>query len=51
MAETLNIKEQIKQLASLQNIDGKIYALKTAKDELPQEIASLQKSFEEKRPI
>jgi len=49
LAETLNIKEQIKQLVSLQDVDGKIYALKTAKDELPQEIASLQKSFEEKK--
>lgn len=49
MAETPNIKEQIKQLALLQDIDAKIYALKNAKDELPQEIAALQKDFEEKK--
>lgn len=49
MAETPNIKEQIKQLALLQDIDAKIYALKNAKDELPQEIAALQKGFEEKK--
>ena len=49
MAETLNIKEQIRQLAALQDIDGKIYALKKNRDELPQEIAILQRSFEEKK--
>ena len=49
MAETVNIKEQIRQLASLQDIDAKIYALKRDRDELPQEISALQKSFEEKK--
>lgn len=49
MAETVNIKEQIRQLASLQDIDAKIYALKKDRDELPQEISILQKSFEEKK--
>lgn len=49
MAETLNIKEQIKQLASLQDIDAKIYALKNNLEELPREIAALQKNFEEKK--
>ena len=49
MAEQVNIKEQIKLLVFLQDIDAKIYALRRDKDELPQEIAGLQKSFEEKK--
>ena len=49
MAETVNIKEQLRQLTSLQDIDAKIYALKKDRNELPQEISILRRSFEEKK--
>ena len=49
MAETINIKEQLRQLTSLQDIDAKIYALKRDRDELPRKFPLCKKSFEEKK--
>jgi len=45
----VSIKEQIKLLVELQNVDAKIYALNKEKILSPAEIAKLEKLFEEKK--
>lgn len=49
MAETIGIKEQIRFLIQLQDIDSKIYGLNREKEQKPQEILELQKEFEDKK--
>ena len=46
---TPNIKEEIRRLVSLQEVDKKIYGLSREKAELPKQLDELQKEFEEKR--
>lgn len=49
MEETSGIKEQIRFLVQLQEIDTKIYGLKREKEQFPQEMLELQKKFEDKK--
>lgn len=49
MTETINIKEQLRLLAKLQELDSRIYLLRKEKAQIPIELESLQKSFEEKK--
>lgn len=49
MAETVSIKEQIRFLVQLQEIDSKIYSLQREKDDLPRQVAELQNRFDEKK--
>lgn len=49
MAEIVSIKEQIRFLAQLQVIDGKIHGLRKEKDRAPEEALKLQKELEDKK--
>ena len=50
MAEDrVSIKEQVRILVQLQEIDSKIYALLKEKEQIPQEMEGLQKFFEDKK--
>ena len=49
MAQTISIKEQLRGLVQLQDLDAKIYALAKQKEQFPIEIAKSQKSFEDKK--
>ncbi len=49
MGENISIKEQLRNLIQLQDLDGKIYALSKRKEQFPLEVARLQKSFEDKK--
>ena len=46
---TPNIKEEIRRLVSLQEVDKKIYGLSREKAELPKQLDDIQKEFEDKR--
>lgn len=46
---TIDLKAQINNLVQLQTIDSEIYALKYEKESKPEEIKTLQASFEEKK--
>ena len=45
---TPNIKEEIRKLVSLQEVDKKVYVLTKEKAELPKQLDEIQKELEEK---
>ncbi len=49
MSETLSIKDQIKKLIELQNLDADIYALKRDLRQKPEYLAKLKSDFENKK--
>lgn len=49
MADAVSIKEQIRLLVSLQDIDARIYGFMKDKEQIPRDIAVLEKCFEDKK--